>query len=99
MLTPHTVTCEDKTGEGAYGPVLAAPRTIERCQVTEQIRTVRDGDGAETVSSATVMVRPEYGRIPAGSLITLPSGRKAAVITTQHHNIRPLPEFYELALT
>lgn len=99
ILTPHTVTCRDKTGEGAYGPVHAAARTIRRCQVDETSRMVRSSTGAEVLSTATVVIRPEHGPVPVGSLVKLPSGREAEVIAAAHYQHPAAPEFYTIHLT
>ncbi len=103
VLTPHTVTVEDKTGDGAYGPVFAAARTVRRCRVEDKRSLVRDSDGQEVVSMARLFLRPESGPVPVGSKVTLrpgaPDERIAVVITAAHHHTPPAPEHYELALT
>lgn len=98
-LTPHSVTVRHKTGDGAYGPVHAEPVTVSRCQVDERTTLVRDSSGAEVVSSTTVRVRPGYGSAPAGSLVTLPSGREATILGVAHFHHPPAPEFFEWSLT
>src|SRR5690606_12587338 len=98
ILTSHTVTCRDKTGDGTYGPVYAGERTIPRCRVEDKTHLVRDKDGAEVVSSAVVWVRPEHGPVPVGSLVTLPHGRTAEVLATDWFETPPAPEHYVLHL-
>lgn len=98
ILTPHTVTCKDKTGDGAYGPVHADARTLKFVRAEEGARLVRDQHGAEVVSSARVFIRPEHAPVPVGSLVTLPSGREAEVLTVERFHTPPAPEHYALNL-
>lgn len=98
ILTPHRVTCRDKTGDSSYGPAHADPRTIARCRVEDDTRLVRDRTGAEVVSSARVIIRPEHAPVPVGSLITLPHGREAEVLAVDWHHTPPAPEHYVLHL-
>lgn len=51
------VVVETRTGEGAYGPINAAPRAVA-CSVDETRRLVRDATGDETVSEATLLLHP-----------------------------------------
>ncbi len=52
-----TVTVDTRTGEGAYGPTYAAPRDVQ-CDVDETRRMVRDSNGDEAVSEATLICHP-----------------------------------------
>lgn len=84
----HTVTITPVAGEGAYGTTYGTPVPVA-CFVDETTRLVRDQDGAEVVSSATIFAAP--GTVAAtGSTVRLPSGRDATVITTQTHDSGPL---------
>ncbi len=84
----HTVTITPVLGEGAYGTVYGDPTQV-RCFVDETTRLVRDADGAEVVSSATIYADP--GTVVAvGSTVTLPSGRVATVLGSQVHDSGPL---------
>lgn len=98
VLTPHAVTCKDRTGDGAYGPVHADPRTLRWVRVEDGNHLVRDKTGAEVVSSTAVYIRPEHAPVPVGSLITLPHGREAEVLTMQWEHTPPAPEHYVLHL-
>lgn len=103
ILTPHTVLIEDKTGDGAYGPVHATAREVRRCRVEDKRTLVRDEHGQEVVSTSRVFLRPDAGPVPAGSRVTLwpgrPHERTATVITAALHHTPPAPEHHELALT
>lgn len=76
----HTVTLTPVLGEGAYGPTYGEATQVQ-CFVDEQTRLVRDQDGAEVVSSATIYAHPGTVVAP-GSTVLLPSGRTATVLTT-----------------
>lgn len=96
----HTVTITPKTGDGAYGPVFGPPVPDVPAWVDEQTRLVRDSDGVEVVSSATVYARA--GTVaPPGSRLVLPSGRDAEVIACTVRDSGPLdlPDHVEIALT
>lgn len=56
-LMKQLVTVATRTGEGAYGPIDAEPRTVE-CMVDETRRLVRDANGDETTSEATLTLHP-----------------------------------------
>lgn len=103
VLTPHTVIIRDKTGDGAYGPIFDAPRTVTRCRVEDQTRLVRDTDGHEVVSSTRLFLRPEHGPIPVGSLVTVwpasPMQRDATVIAVAYQHTPPAPTHFDVALT
>lgn len=84
----HTITVQTRTGSGSYGDVFAAPVTLSPATDTgvfadDKRKLVRSSTGAEVISETTI-----YGRTTAaevlleGSLVTLPSGRVATVITT-----------------
>lgn len=84
----HTVTLTPITGEGAYGTTYGAPADVP-CFVDETTRLVRDQDGAEVTASATIYAAPGTTAAP-GTVVRLPSGRDATVITTEHHDSGPL---------
>lgn len=94
----HTVTLTPVRGETAYGPQYGDPTPVE-CFVDETTRLVRDQDGAEVTSSATIYTRP--GTVVAiGSTVDLPSGRSATVLATSVHDSGPLglPDHVEIAV-
>ena len=69
-LMPHTVTIEAFKGTGAYGDVFEAPVAYP-ARVDWTRRLVRTGPTTESVSEATVLLKPGV-RCPAKSLIKLP---------------------------
>ncbi len=77
----HVVEAATRTGNGAYGPVHADPVPI-RCVVDERRKLVRAADGNEVVSEATLYTLRQHLHIfEPESLVTLPTGRTASVIS------------------
>lgn len=77
-LLVHTLQIEPYLGSGAYGDQFGAARSV-RCYYEGKRRLVRDGDGNEVVSEATVYVNPGED-IPDGSRVRI-FGRDSHVIT------------------
>ena len=77
----HTVTVSPLLGTTAYGPQHGTP--VDRKAMVDEKRTlVRDQDGQEVVSEATIYLRRQFlGDFPPNSRVTLPSGRTSTVIT------------------
>lgn len=100
---PHTILIEAYEGSGAYGAIYADPAPADPCVVEDTRRLVRvqtqDAAGAEQVSSTTVYA-PLATVAPAGSRVTLPSGRVARVLAVSRQDAQglPLPEHLELSL-
>lgn len=101
--TPATVTVEALQGTGAHGPVYAAAAPVTGCVVDETRRLVRvqtqDAAGHERISSSTVWCPPGTSA-PAGSRVTLPSGRVTRVLAVAElddHGL-DLPSHVELSL-
>jgi hypothetical protein len=101
--SPRTITVEAYEGAGGYGDTYAAPAQISPCVVEDTNRkvTVQTGDaeGSEQLSSTTVYA-PPGAVIPAGSRVTLPTGRVAVVLAASFMDAHghPLPEHLELSL-
>lgn len=95
----HTVTIEAYLGDSANGPRYGAPVTA-RALVEETVRTVRNAQGEEVVSSTTVYMLPTQA-CPPESRVTTPSGRVASVITSTPHDGGglPTPDHREVTLT
>lgn len=100
---PATITVEAYSGSGAYGDVYADPVEVTPCVVQDSRRRVRvqtgTAAGAEVISETTAWCPPGT-TAPAGSRITLASGRITKVIvsadiTAAGHD---LPEHVDLAL-
>ncbi|WP_369778836.1 hypothetical protein [Streptomyces sp. R33] len=98
-LLRHTVTIEAYIGDSAYSPLYAAPVTA-RAFVEEKVRTVRNRDGEEVVSSTTVYLLPTQD-CPPESRVTTHTGRTASVITSALHDGGglPTPDHREVTLT
>lgn len=64
---PHTVTVRPFAGESSTGPLYGDPFVLQ-CMAQGRRRMVRGSDGAETLSSLTLIA--EHGKaelVPAGS--------------------------------
>lgn len=89
FLLQHEVTVEAADGGGPYGPKYAAPAVV-RCFLEEQTHKVRDPGGEEVTSSSTFYALPDEV-CPAGSRVTLPSGRVTTAIVSYRHDAGTLP--------
>ena len=78
----HTITVQTRTGSGSYGDIYADPVDL-LCFVEEKL--VRSPAGNE-VFSETRIYAPAGAPLTDGSLVTLPSGDVATVITTAVHD-------------
>jgi len=99
FLLRHTVIIRPFLGEGPFGPSYGDP-VQARAWVDERRRLVRDPEGAEVVSEATVYLPPGTA-CPVGSLVTLPSGREAEAlaVAVRDGGGLPTPDHVEVALT
>ena len=57
-LLKSTVSVETYGGDGAYGPVYAAPRTIP-CNIETKHRLIRNANGDEYVDQPVLTVHPD----------------------------------------
>lgn len=57
-MLKDTVTVETYAGDGSYGPVYAEPVTVP-CNINAKRRLVRNANGDEAVSEATLTVHPD----------------------------------------
>lgn len=89
-LLRHRITIEPYEGDSAYGPVFGPPVVDVPALVSEDVRLVRAPDGRQVVSSATVVLDLDT-TVPAGSRITLPSGRTTVPITVSIVDAPGLP--------
>jgi len=100
---PRTITVEAYRGSGGFGDVYAPAAQVTPCVVEDTNRTVTvqtgDAEGQERLSSTTVYAPPN-AVIPAGSRVTLPTGRTAHVLAVSYLDAHghPLPEHWELSL-
>jgi hypothetical protein len=93
------VTVEPWQGQGAYGDTWGAPVTV-RAVVEATVRLVRDRDGQQ-VASDTALYLPLDTVAPAGSRITLASGRVTTVVAAMRNDggALPVPSHLELAVS
>lgn len=89
-LLRHRITIEPYTGDSAYGETYGPPVTDVRALVSETVRTVRNKAGREVTSTAQFIAEPGLD-CPAGSLVTLPSGRITTVLHLAPHTAPGLP--------
>ncbi|WP_257032529.1 hypothetical protein [Streptomyces sp. 1331.2] len=89
-LLRHRITVEPYLGDSAYGPVYGPPVPDVPALVSDTVRLVRAPDGRQVVSSAQVLLDPD-SVVPAGSRITLPSGRITTPITVATVDAPGLP--------
>lgn len=98
-LLVHRVTVKPFEATTAYGPRYETARE-RRAMVDETRKLVRGSDGAEVVSEATVFLRRQYlVDFPPESLVTLPSGRTATVITAADRSDGGLGAWQHLEVT
>jgi hypothetical protein len=97
-LLRHRVTVEPYLGDSAYGPRYGPPVAGVPALVALAVRTVRDREGREITSTATVIAGPDLD-CPAESRITLPDGRTTRAITVARHTAPglPVPESTEVS--
>ncbi|MFK0069753.1 hypothetical protein RKD32_003969 [Streptomyces sp. SAI-195] len=99
-LLRHRVTVEPYAGDSAYGKTYGPPIPDVRALVDARIRVVRNREGREVTSTATVYAEPDLAaQCPPESRITLPDGRVTTVIAVAPHTAPGLglPESTEVA--
>lgn len=85
----HPTTIERLTGHGAEGDAWDTPEAEVLGFVETKVRLVRDMNGDEVVSSATIFYPPGTPLIPSGSYITVPAvfgGFRSRVIFCAVHD-------------
>jgi len=69
-LLRESVSVQTKSGEGAYGPIVAEAATVA-CKASWRRQLVRDANGEEVVSELTLHVHPDdEARFTPGSALT-----------------------------
>lgn len=96
-LLKDQVTVSTYSGEGAYGPVTANPVTVW-CNVDETRRLVRNSDGDEAVSEATLHLHPQTRTTTGATIDPLAvftpespvtiRGRATRVLACKPHTLR-----------
>ncbi|MFF1790751.1 hypothetical protein ACFVX9_30340 [Kitasatospora sp. NPDC058243] len=99
-LLRHRITILPYLGDSAYGPKYGPPQPGVRCLLDDQTRLVRAADGREVTSTSTAYCLPGT-TCPAGSRVTLPSGRQTTVIAAlaRDGGGLPTPDHVEVQLT
>lgn len=83
-LLKDVVTVETRTGDGAYGPNYADPVTV-RCNIDNRRRLVRNANGDEALSEASITVHPDDAAVFTPETRLTIEGRTSTVM-----NVRPL---------
>ena len=80
----HTVTVRPYRGRSSTGPVFG-PAFQLKCMAQGKRRLVRDGDGAETLSSLTLFCAPgQAAAVPPGSEVDWQGDTTAVLDATDH---------------
>jgi len=103
----HTITVQTLTGSGGMGdtyadPVTLSPDTDTGVFVDDKRKLVRSSSGEQVISETTIYGRPNLiAVLLEESLVTLPTGRVATVITTgaRDSGALDLPDHVEAACT
>lgn len=97
-LLRHRITVEPYAGDSAYGPTYGPPVADVPALVALTVRRVRDREGREVTSTATVYAGADLD-CPAESRITLPDGRTTRAIAVAEHTAPglPVPESVEVS--
>lgn len=89
-LLPHRITVEPYEGSTPNGPAFGAPVVDVPAMVSEAVRTVRTREGREVTSTTSFIAAPDLNA-PAGSRITLPTGRVTTVVHVATNTAPGLP--------
>ncbi|MEV4966657.1 hypothetical protein AB0886_05235 [Streptomyces sp. NPDC024062] len=89
-LLRHRITIAPYAGDSAYGETYGPPVGDVPALVSETVRTVRNKEGREVNSTAQFIADPDID-CPAGSLVTLPSGRITTVLHVALNTAPGLP--------
>jgi hypothetical protein len=77
----HTVTAKTRTGTGANGDVYSAPATVWG-YLDGKYQLVRGADGEQAVSNSQFYCSvPDAAKFSLDTVVTLPNGNTAQVIT------------------
>ena len=81
---PHTVTVRPYAGQSSTGAVYGAAFTLQ-CMAQGARRLVRNGDGAEQLSTLTLIAAPgEADRVPPGSEVDWRGDTTTVLASTDH---------------
>ena len=95
----HTVTVQRHVGVGPEGDLYEPSDTVIG-YVDDETRLVAGANGEQLTASSTLIAPLDTPPIPPRSLVTLPSGRPARVLTWAAHTAPglDLPEHVEVTL-
>ena len=96
-LLKDTVHVESFDGEGAYGPLFASSVSV-RCNVDNTVRLVRNSNGEEVVSQATLLVHPADASLFTPESRVAIDTRKSFVISSSPQVFRSSVAFAKVAL-
>lgn len=96
----HETTVRTHKGSGPYGETYADPVTVP-CFVDARRQLVRDDDGREVTSEATITGPIEHGTRFLPESVTTVAGRERTVITLALRTGGPLdlPDHFEATTT
>ena len=80
LLMPDKVTIELPLDKDMYSKPIYSPPVEYQCRIEQTTRLVRDQDGHEKVSNATVYLSSAE-RIPVNARITYPDGANPTIIS------------------
>lgn len=81
---PHQVTVHPLTGRSSVGEVYGAPLQL-RCMAQGARRLVRDGEGAEKLSTLTLIAEAGQATlVPPGSLVEWRDDTTTVLSTIEH---------------
>lgn len=86
-LLKDTVSVTTYAGDGAYGPVYAAAVNV-RCNVDATRRLVRNANGDEAVSEATLAVHPDDAAVFTPESAVTIDGRASRVLASSPQTFR-----------
>lgn len=98
---PTVIVVETYLGKAGAGEQFAAAETVEGLPVLYGTTVVRDGDGNERTSTASIYapLGATADRFTLNSRVTLPDGRKASVLAVAAPDVYGLFGFRVVSLT
>jgi len=94
-LLKDTVTVRPYSGEGAYGPVYGAARTV-RCDLDDTRRLVVTAAGDEVVTQATLTVHPDDAPLFVPESTIVIAGQDSRVLTAGAQLFRGRPAYVKV---
>lgn len=104
-LFVHTIAVEPYLGQTGAGAELFGPAVTVPCFVDEKVRRVRTPSADTSVGDEVLSEATAYAALatvaPAGSRVTLPTGRRAFVLQALRRDggSLPVPSHLEIVIT